>query len=406
MAETNRWRHSSGRGGTPARGWRFLSLIGTLVLLLAACGGADDGTDSGETSSPDANETTAPGDEETSAEGKTDFFEGKSVEIVVPFGTGGGTDTTARFLADRLSAQIPGSPEVQVVNIPGGGSVTGFNEFVLQRDPDGTNWGFSSGSTHLPYVFGNPAVRYEFTELAPILATSVGNVILVREGAGIESPADLLEAGTLIWGGESPVGSDTTQLLGLEVLGVDFRPIFGFEEGPQRIAIEQGEIDMMYNTTPAFLGGGGQDLVDRDIVNILYTAGQLRGGEVVRDPAFPDVPSIAEVHEEMHGEPPSGPEWEAYKALLGATVTFSKVLWLHGEAPDEAVSTLRAAANDMAATEGFYDEAEDAIGPYDLTLEGSGLAADVQAAFQIEDETIEWLTDWLQTNFDVDLEDS
>lgn len=391
-------RSTSRQSGHRGRPWRLTAGVALAALLLTACGGGGG---------PDVATEPTPDDGETQAEsGKTDFYEGKSVELVVPFGTGGGTDTTARFLGSRVSEQIPGEPSIQVVNIPGGGSVTGFNEFVLQREPDGTNWGFSSGSTHLPYVFGNPAVRYEFDELAPVLATSVGNVVLVREGAGVESPADLVEAGELVWGGESPVGSDTTQLLGLEVLGVDYQPIFGFEEGPQRIALEQGEIDLMYNTTPAFLGGGGQDLVDRGIARVLYTAGQLRGGEVVRDPAFPEVPTVAEVYEEIHGEAPSGPQWEAYKALLGATVTFSKVLWLHGDAPDEAVETARAAANDMAASEGFYDEAEDVIGPYELTLAGEGLVEDVRSAFEIAPDTISWLTDWLQSTFDVDIDEN
>jgi tripartite-type tricarboxylate transporter receptor subunit TctC len=378
--------------------------VGIAALLLTACGGSGD--PGAASTATDAESPAGSPDTEAAGGDKTGFYEGKSVELVVPFGTGGGTDTTARFLGSRLSEHIPGDPSIQVVNIPGGGSVTGFNEFILQREADGTNWGFSSGSTHLPFIFGNPAVRYDFNELAPVLATSVGNVVLVREGAGVETPADLVDAGPLVWGGESPVGSDTTQLLGLELLGIEYNPIFGFEEGPQRIALEQGEIDLMYNTTPAFLGGGGQDLVDRGVARVLYTAGQLRGGEVVRDPAFPDVPTVAEVYEEIHGESPSGPEWEAYKALLGATVTFSKVLWLHGDAPDEAIATARAAANDMAATEGFYDEAEEVIGPYELTLEGQGLSADVRSAFEIAPDTIAWLTDWLQTTFDVDIDET
>ncbi|MCB1638441.1 MAG: tricarboxylate transporter, partial [Thiothrix sp.] len=56
-------------------------------------------------------------------------FSGKTVEWTVPFGVGGGTDVWARFFAPQLAETLPGKPTVVVLNVPGGGSITGANQF-------------------------------------------------------------------------------------------------------------------------------------------------------------------------------------------------------------------------------------------------------------------------------------
>lgn len=353
------------------------------VLALTACG-ATGGTDGGD-----------GGDDDGSLS-----FDGARVEILVPTGAGGGTDTTARFVAEEITDNLDGEPSIQIVNIDGASHIVGMNQYENQKPHDGLHWEMTSGSGHLPYIFGEKAVEFDLSEMNPILASPVGNVVMVSTESGVDSVAELRDA-NLVYGGAGPVGSDTTQLLGLSILGVDYEPIFGFDEGPQRIALEQGEIDIFYNTTPAYLTGGN-DLVDRGIATPLYTAGQLdESGEVIRDPAFPDLPSIAEVYEELNGEPPSGPEWDAYKALLATTTSFSKVMWLHGDAPESAVEQVRGAAGSMVSDEDFSSNAEEILGGYDLVV-GDAAAEAIREAFAVDPAAIEWLTEWLMTEFDAD----
>lgn len=58
----------------------------------------------------------------------------KPIRVVVPFGTGGGTDITMRLLGPKLS-QILGQAVV-IENRPGAGSVTG-TDYVAKSPPDG-----------------------------------------------------------------------------------------------------------------------------------------------------------------------------------------------------------------------------------------------------------------------------
>ena len=56
-------------------------------------------------------------------------YSGKKITIIVPFKEGGGTDGLARLFAPYLQKELPGNPDVIVLNQPGGGGVTGSNKF-------------------------------------------------------------------------------------------------------------------------------------------------------------------------------------------------------------------------------------------------------------------------------------
>lgn len=64
-------------------------------------------------------------------------FAGETIEWTVPFGVGGGTDVWARFFAPQLSQALPGKPTVVVLNVPGGGSISGANQFATRASHDG-----------------------------------------------------------------------------------------------------------------------------------------------------------------------------------------------------------------------------------------------------------------------------
>ncbi len=54
-------------------------------------------------------------------------FKGQVIKWVVPFSAGGGADVIARFYAPLLRDNLPGKPNIEVVNMPGAGSTKGAN---------------------------------------------------------------------------------------------------------------------------------------------------------------------------------------------------------------------------------------------------------------------------------------
>jgi tripartite-type tricarboxylate transporter receptor subunit TctC len=55
------------------------------------------------------------------------FNNGKQINLVVGYGTGGGYDVYARLVGKHISRFIPGNPTVVVQNMPGAGSLRALN---------------------------------------------------------------------------------------------------------------------------------------------------------------------------------------------------------------------------------------------------------------------------------------
>lgn len=54
-------------------------------------------------------------------------FQGKTITVVVTSAAGGGTDLSARVVADYIARHLPGKPNFIVRNVPGAQGVVGMN---------------------------------------------------------------------------------------------------------------------------------------------------------------------------------------------------------------------------------------------------------------------------------------
>ena len=67
-----------------------------------------------------------------------DFYRGKSINLVVGYGPGGGYDIFARLLARWYGNHMPGKPNVIVQNVPGASSIVLSNVLYNKAPRDGT----------------------------------------------------------------------------------------------------------------------------------------------------------------------------------------------------------------------------------------------------------------------------
>lgn len=331
------------------------------------------------------------------------FYIRNRLEVIVPYGPGGGADTWARMVMPHLQRLLGSGASIQVINIPGASSVAGANVFALRRRPDGRTALVSSQSTFLGYMLGEPMVRYDFADFAPILASPGGGVVFARPDVGARTAADLGNASArLVYGGISAAGMDLLPILTFELLGLDVQSILGYStKGATRLAFEQGETNMEYQTMPAYLTNV-VPMVERGDAIPLYSFGILdENGEVIRDPAVPNLPSIREAYIEIHGTEPDGAIWSAYRSVLAAAVSMAKVLWLHGDAPPRAIDELRAAARAMLSDSAFVAQAKREIGDYDF-LVGDPINNQRDLAAQMAPQAREWIGEFLRERFDID----
>jgi tripartite-type tricarboxylate transporter receptor subunit TctC len=332
-------------------------------------------------------------------------FAGETLEVLIPLAEGGGTDTWARYVGTELSHAVPGQPGFAPVNEPGGEGIAGTNDFVASARADGTEILVSTASSVVPWVLGRSEVQYDFDQLTPVLANGSGGVIYARTAAGVNSVEDLVDRDTpLRFGGISATGLDLTTLVAFDLLGADVESIFGFEgRGPVNLALQRGEVDLDYQTTSAY-GPAVAPLAEAGTAVPLMSMGQVdEAGQIVRDPNFPDLPTVVEVYEQLHGEAPSGPAFEAYRSLLALTYTWQKAMWVPDETPDAAVQTLRRSASEMAQDPEFTEAAAEVLGGYPIIADDD-LPALVHDAYTVEPDVRDYVVELLVSDYDVQLD--
>lgn len=117
-------------------------------------------------------------------------YPSKPIRFIVGYQPGGGTDLTARLVAERLSSAL-GQPVV-VENRPGAGSnIAG--EMVAKAQPDGYTLFASSGAASTnPSLYAN--MPYDpVKDLAPVIAmTLLPNIIVVNADLPIKNTQDLV----------------------------------------------------------------------------------------------------------------------------------------------------------------------------------------------------------------------
>lgn len=332
-------------------------------------------------------------------------FEGETLELLIPLAEGGGTDTWARFVGQELTNFIPGKPGFAPVNEPGGEGITGTNHFAMSARPDGTEVLVSTATSVVPYLLRRHVVKYDFTQLEPILANGTGAVVYARTGAGVRTLRDAVQRPTpLRFGGITASGLDLTTLLAFDLLGLKVAATFGFEgRGPVNLALQRGEIDIDYTTTSAY-PAAVETLVEDGSAVALFSLGQVdESGQIVRDPNFKDIPTVLEAYEQLHGGSPDPAKLEAYRTVLGVTYTYQKAMWVPAGTPAAAVSLLRDSAERLGKDPGFVDAAEKVLGGYPLEG-GAGLRQRMLEAYTVNDAVRERLVQFLSTNYNVTID--
>lgn len=209
----------------------------------------------------------------------------KSIEMVIPWATGGRTDTMVRMLAPYLEKEL-GQPVV-VVNKTGGGGLVGMT-FIKNAPPDG--YLISSGGVALSsmqYQRKTDLSLWDFTWFAQVYSTPL--VVAVPASSPFKSVTELVEYANANPGklrhSNSGTGSSTHlasaimgKRLGFEVTQVPYKG-----EGPAVVGLSGNEGDFALGLMVAF-----RPFVEDSRLRILGVAASER------DPNLPEVPTLKE----------------------------------------------------------------------------------------------------------------
>jgi tripartite-type tricarboxylate transporter receptor subunit TctC len=376
---------------------RAAAVLASLALVAAACGGSDDAP-AAPAPAP-APSPEAPAEPESLID--PEFFAGKTITILVPAAPGGGADNTAQFHAPLLQQYVPGNPTIRIEHDTAGGGIGAGNRYFNQMDPDGYTIFLSAFTTTIPWLVGEPLVEYDVSQLTQLAAFPFSGMIMARADTGITSVMDLpANASSLVKGGVSPISTDIMGVLALEVLGVrdQVQEIWGYGgTGDHIIAFEAGETNLDA-TTNSVWNSRGVPLLEAGIAVPLVAYGFLQpDGTFARDVLLPEIPTVDEAHEMLYGTRPSGPAWEAFKAVM-SVIHVAHGMTMHPDAPPQAAATLREGIRIMVEETDYVNDwlARNPRAPFYTPAELDGAQAAVAA---VDASFTQYMTAFLQQNY-------
>jgi tripartite-type tricarboxylate transporter receptor subunit TctC len=175
-----------------------------------------------------------------------DFYKGKTFTIVVGFSPGGGYDVNARGLARRLSAHIPGNPNVIVQNMPGAGSLTSVRYLDVTAPKDGTAMTIFNPGLVTQSIIQPDKVQLDFRKYGWIgVVTPDFRVCYGFGPKGVKSWDDMMSRKEFVLGSTARGSGNYINGATLrEVFHAPIKQILGFPgSAEQRLAIERGELD-------------------------------------------------------------------------------------------------------------------------------------------------------------------
>lgn len=334
-------------------------------------------------------------------------FSGQTIELIVPFGPGGGSSVHARLFAPLLEQELPGNPTIVIRNIEGGGSVRGINQFAQRAQPDGLTLASLGIGTYYAYMLGVPTVEYPLPDFIPILASPFGLLTYGRVDYGLTgdpvSDIQHLRDNPPVYVGDNPTGSDMPAVYCFDLLGIPVQAVWGVSRGESRQAFMRGESQVNLDNLASWESDLAPMIEDGIMVPI-FTMGFLEeSGEFGRDPTRPETPTCPELYELINGEPLTGVEREAYDAMYAVRMSVAKTFVLPPGTPDEIVATYQAAMERVIAR----PELEEPVAQLELggypQLTGQAAIDGHLTASVLSQEAERYLFDYLLDRWGVEL---
>jgi hypothetical protein len=345
---------------------RFTSAAATVVALTAALALVSCGSNS-------------------SSGGGDDLFAGKTITFVSPFPPGGQADIRARLAAENFAKFAPGKPRVVVRNQAGGGGAVAMKDVLENKDPDGTTIVVPTVGVLLRWLLKEAGHDYPLDD-AKLVGSMPGSNLFVVRSDKATTVDELLESKEKWAVGDNAPNSapGLGNELAAKLLGIDIDHVFGFEgEGPLALAVERGEVDVVAvgdaawrqtykplgKVTPIFQWG----ILDADGVT---TPSKLLADTHTK--------TLEEVLVDLKGEPPTGPTWEAFQAIIGLQALDTPLI-VHPDTSEETLEALRSAWAAMVADDSWAELSQERLGAIQPTIPGDEAAAVMKRALKPSD---------------------
>jgi tripartite-type tricarboxylate transporter receptor subunit TctC len=217
-------------------------------------------------------------------------FAGKTVNLIIGFGPGGGYDIWGRLIASHIGQHIPGNPAVVAQNMPGGGSYRAASYIYIQAPKDGSTFASIARDAALGPLTGQPGALFDATKFSWIgTPATETNVCIAYKSAPVKTARDLLQK-ELIVGDTGPgTGTHSYPKALNALLGTKFKLVGGYPSSADVfLAMERGELQGICESLDS-VKSRRPDWISSGTVAVLFQGGAKA------NPELPGVPFVVDL---------------------------------------------------------------------------------------------------------------
>jgi tripartite-type tricarboxylate transporter receptor subunit TctC len=220
-----------------------------------------------------------------------DFYRGKTINLIIGYGVGGGYDVYGRLLAHHIGKHIPGNPNIVPQNMTGAGSLRAAQYLYSVAPKDGTVIG-TFGRTIVTTPLLTPAApQFDGTKFAWLgSVTNEVSMCVTWHSSPVKKWDDILTH-QITLGGEGPgADPDIYSLLYKNVFGAKIRLITGYSgTNDITLAMERGEVEGLCGLSWSTLKSRHPKWMKENTINIINQAA------LKKQPELPDIPLASEL---------------------------------------------------------------------------------------------------------------
>jgi tripartite-type tricarboxylate transporter receptor subunit TctC len=269
---------------------------------------------------------------------QANFYQGKTIRIVIGSSTGGGYDLWARVLARYYGKYLPGNPTILVQNMPGAASIVAANYLYTVAKPDGLTLGALLPAIYFDQLVGRPEVKFDFAKIGWIGSPEQNDIVhYMRADSPYRTIDDIRKAKEPPRCGSSGTGTTGFYIPRLldEVLGTKHTIVSGYPGGSEiDLAVERGEVHCWSPLVATFFGREPYiSWHKKGFVRVLLQTNRKR------DARLGDVPTIYELMDQ-HKTPDAG---KRLTRVILVAATLGRPIAVTPGIPPERLKLLREA---------------------------------------------------------------
>jgi tripartite-type tricarboxylate transporter receptor subunit TctC len=212
---------------------------------------------------------------------QTNFYQGKTVTIIVGTKAGDVYDLYPRLVAEFLPKYIPGNPNIIIQNVAGAAGLIATNQVYNVAKPDGLTLGAIYPALYFEQLAKRPEVKFDWTKFHWIGSTVSSNSLMyMRADTPYKTVEDVRAASTPPKCGATGVTSSAYYMPKLleDAIGTKFNVVSGYVAGQDiDLAVERGEVQCRAFTVNAYFAR--EPFITwrkKNFVRVLYQTGSKR----------------------------------------------------------------------------------------------------------------------------------